>query len=330
VQLSSIREAGLLATIMMDCSISSDDRHRAYTHAGCAGLHFDAPANHTIVPENLVTAAYNRSGAKIMSGTTLKIGLAIPNLIGTLSLRAIPVGLLRDQLRLVIKLKSNPNGWGVGPEADLRLMTVSDVKLHLSIIKLNHATEMGLMKMSNGVMKVPCVDYQTYSVSVASNAGRISYQIPHRTRSISAIFVVARESTKIDTPGNHTLINRIKPFASYSFRIGSARVPQIDVDCTGTAPEAFLELQRAFGLVNMSETPTVLPASVYSTTGFVLGVALSAFNQTDTLADGVSTESVNLVFDATLNPVTPAMVLDFFVAYENVLHASQGQLRFER
>jgi hypothetical protein len=62
----------------------------------------------------------------------------------------------------------------------------------------------------------------------------------------------------------------------------------------------------------------------------VAGVALSAFNQTDTLADGISSESVNIVFDAALNPTTPSMILDFFVAFDNVLHASQGQLRFER
>jgi hypothetical protein len=207
-------------------------------------------------------------------------------------------------------------------------LRVSDIKYQAQLIKLNYATEKLLLESHMGKLMSPCMDYQHYSTNVAGGSSKMSYQIPHRSRSVTAIFVAFRESSTFNDGTTQSLVNRFKPVSSYSFRIGSSRVPQTDVDCTGDGVEAYMELQRAFGLVNMAETPTALPLSVYNSAGFVIGLALSSFNQeTEVLADGINADAINLVFEASINN-TVAMQVDFFVASERVLVAEAGQLRY--
>jgi hypothetical protein len=326
VHLSNIRQAGLLATMMMDASVSGDDRSRAYTAAGTGEFAVEGTLN----AANIAAGVYARTGASIAPGESLKVAIAVPNLLGSLALRAIPVGMLMDALRLEIKLTTDGRDWGsstVVNAADMGLLRVTNVRFHLQMVKLSMDTEAALLE-SQGVRLIsPAMDYEHYSTTVAANSGRMSYQIPHRTRSVTAIFAVFRNNSTIGAANSLSLVNRTKPVSSYSFRIGSRRVPQLDVDCTGSATEAFLELQKAFGLVTLSETPTALPMSVYNSTGFVLGLALSAFNQTDVLADGVNTSAVNITFDAVLTNAVDITV-DFFVAYEKTLITQQGLLRF--
>jgi hypothetical protein len=244
-------------------------------------------------------------------------------------MRAVPVGLLNDQLRMVVKFRTNPLDWGVSAvPAQMTALRVSDVKYQAQLIKLNYATEKLLLESHMGKLMSPCMDYQYYSTTVAANSSKMSYQIPHRSRSVTAIFVCFRASSTLGDGTVQSLVNRFKPVNSYSFRVGSSRVPQTDVDCTGDGVEAYMELQRAFGLVNMAETPTALPLSVYNSAGFVIGLALSSFNQeTEVLADGINADAINLVFEASINN-TVAMQVDFFVASERVLVAEAGQLRY--
>jgi hypothetical protein len=108
------------------------------------------------------------------------------SIIGTLSMKACPLSLLMDSLRIEITL-ANINSWGVYAAALTGTVEVKSVKLHTSMCRIDGRVERALIKsLDNGIAYVPTLDFSHFSHPVGDNAGAINFQIPVRASSITS------------------------------------------------------------------------------------------------------------------------------------------------
>lgn len=281
--------------------------------------------------ETIVEKAYNsRAGAVIPALTTATFAIPLLCCLGTLSMKAIPLSALMDNITLEIRL-SSINQYGIFSATPAAAdYVVRDVKLFHSLIKLDGRVEAALYRSLGNVISVPTLDYRNYSTSIAASVGGISWTIPHKSASTTAIFITLRETSNLDSSTSNSLTTRTKAtMLSYRFMCGSEVVPQSAVICSGNAVEARLELNRAFGVVSDASQRSCVNGTSYASDGFCIGLNLSAFPRSDSLSDGVSTRNRSLVFEATLASNNPAVRIDAYVCSETLLVAEEGLLSID-
>jgi len=324
--ISTLRAANGLYQLLSDFQCDGDSLR--------AGGHIRGVAPYdttSTLSESTVEAAMNsRKGALVGSTSTSTFALPVLCCIGTLALKAIPLSALMDNITVEIRLAS-VNQYGVysGTPAAADFV-VKDCKLFHSLIKLDGRVEAALYASLGNVISVPTLDYRNYSTSIGASTGSISWTIPHKSASATAIFITLRPAADLDSSTANTLTARTKAtMTSYRFMVGSEVVPQSAVICAGDAVEARLELNRAFGVMSETSSRSCINGAAYGTDGFCIGLNLSAFPRSDALSDGVSTRNRHLVFEATLTSSNPAVRVDAWVCSETLLVAENGLLMID-
>lgn len=283
------------------------------------------------VNETTIEAAYSaRKGVTCAASSTTTFAIPLLCCLGTLALKAIPLSALMDNITVEIRL-SNVNQYGIFSAVPTASdFIVRDCKLFHSLVKLDARVEAALYASLGNVISVPTLDYRNYSTTVAANAGSISWTIPHKSASATAIFITLRDASTVDISTANTLTNRTKgTMQSYRFMVGSEVVPQSAVICAGDAVEARLELNRAFGVISDAAARSSINGASYGSDGFCIGLNLSAFPRSESLSDGVSTRNRNLVFEATLASTHVQLRIDAWVCSETLLVAENGLLMID-
>ncbi|KAJ1624836.1 hypothetical protein T492DRAFT_1044324, partial [Pavlovales sp. CCMP2436] len=177
------------------------------------------------------------------------VALPLMSVLGTLAMKAIPLSQLQDSIKLEVKWAVQTN-WGTFVDAPSALSgcTISDIKLHISQVRLDGAVERTMMDSLGGIVHCPTLDYSHFRSTVAPNAGFISMQIPIRVSQACNNFIVLRESAVTNGFSRKMISQRTKAgMIDYRFRVGATVIPQTAINCTGSAAEARFELARTFG-----------------------------------------------------------------------------------
>ncbi|KAJ1617137.1 hypothetical protein T492DRAFT_1134110 [Pavlovales sp. CCMP2436] len=243
------------------------------------------------------------------------------------ALKAIPLSQLQDSIRLEVKWATQTN-WGTYVDAASAISgcTISDIKLHISQVRLDGAVERAMIAGLGGVVHCPTMDYSHFWSTAAPNAGFISMQIPIRVSQACNIFIVLHESAVTNTFSRKLISQRTKAsMIDYRFRVGATVIPQSAINCTGSAAEARFELARTFGSgVSDASARSCISAEQFLTDGYAVGLSLQAIPQTNALSDGISTQNMHVVFESKISASNPACYLDIWVQHEKMIVCQGG------
>jgi hypothetical protein len=316
VHLSSIDDYNVIANAMFDVTTSANDSD---AHYQCTyGRNVIVGANGTI---------------------TVCFPLMAP--IFSLAQRYLPIGVLRDDIRVDITLADSAQ-WGqyaafpisdpvVAPNT-IANVSIFDVKLQCAMVELASHVATGLDASLSGRYAMPTFDIRSYSSVVPANTGAINHLIPCRVSSATAVFVLIRPTANV---GNSLVdqslgLRTAGTMQQWSFRLGAHTVPQIPVKVGGLdlyCSEARVELARALQRIGHQAQPSVLGATAYAGDGFVLGLALDAFqNAGEVMSDGTNTLNSQLYFEARLASTHAALTVTYAIMYDKVLILEQGLL----
>ncbi|KAJ1619131.1 hypothetical protein T492DRAFT_848798, partial [Pavlovales sp. CCMP2436] len=243
--LSSIQEYGALFSLVQDFTTDLNSLRSSGTVRGIADF---SPAG-VASADKITNAYYSRAGATIPANSSLTVALPLMCPIGTLGMKAIALSQLQDSIRLEVKWVSQVE-WGTydSAAASTTGCTISNIKLHLSEVRMDGAVERAMMDMLGGMVTMPTFDFSHFRSTVSASSGFISMQIPIRVSSACNIFIILRESL-VATPHNRKQVSqRTKAgMIDYRFRLGSMVIPQSPIACTGSAAEAQFKLACTFG-----------------------------------------------------------------------------------
>ncbi|KAJ1637200.1 hypothetical protein T492DRAFT_834704 [Pavlovales sp. CCMP2436] len=223
VHISSIDEYGALFALTQDFTTDLDSLRSSGTVRGVADFLPTAVA--TVA--NIKDAYYARNGATSSAGGSLIVALPLMSVLGTLAMKAIPLSQLQDSIKLEVKWATQ-NNWGTFVDAASSTIgcTVSDIKLHISQVRLDGSVEQAMMNSLGGIVHCPTLDYQHFRSTMAPNAGFISMQIPIRVSSARNVFIVLRESAITNAFSRKMISQRTKAgVINYRFRIGATVIP---------------------------------------------------------------------------------------------------------
>ncbi|KAJ1633664.1 hypothetical protein T492DRAFT_837379 [Pavlovales sp. CCMP2436] len=300
VHISSIDEYSALFALTQDFTTDLDSLRSSGTVRGVANFLPVAVA----ISANIKDAYYSRNGATIAAGGSLMVALPLMSVLGTLAMKDLPFSQLQDSIKLEIKWATQTN-WGtvVDAASGLSGCTASDIKLHISQVRLDGAVERAMLDSLGGIVHCPTLDYSHSRSTVAPNAGFISMQIPIRRTKAGMI--------------------------DYRFRVGATVIPQTAINCTGSAAEARFELARTFGSgVADASARSCISAEQFLTDGYAVGLSLQAFPQTDALSDGISTRNMHVVFESKISASNPACYLDVWVQHEKLIVCQNGLMAY--
>ncbi|KAJ1623037.1 hypothetical protein T492DRAFT_1058148 [Pavlovales sp. CCMP2436] len=130
---------------------------------------------------------------------------------GTLAMKAIPLSQLQDSIRLEVKWASQTE-WGTYSTAAASTSgcTVSNIKLHISGVRMDGAVERAMMDMLGGVVTMSTFDY-SHTVSACTPAS----VLPVRSR-------MALETWRVFLPNSIT-----RRSVSAGFSIAAMRRPAL-------------------------------------------------------------------------------------------------------
>ncbi|KAJ1639110.1 hypothetical protein T492DRAFT_833139 [Pavlovales sp. CCMP2436] len=277
VNISSIEEYGALFALTHDFTTDLDSLRSSGTVRGVADFLPAAVATAT----NIKDAYYSRAGATIAAGGSLMVALPLMSVLGTLSLKAIPLSQLQDSIKIEIKWAVQTN-WGTYSDAPSALSgcSVSDIKLHISQVRIDGAVEKVMIDSLNNIVHCPTLDYSHFRSTVSPSAGFISMQIPICVSQACNIFVVLRESAVTNGFSRKMISQRTKAgMVDYRFKVGAMVVPQSAINCTGSAAETRMELQRTFGSgAADAAARSCISAEQFIGDGYAVGLSLQAHN----------------------------------------------------
>ena len=300
----------------------------------------------------------DRKGQALAAGVQLTTCLPLfSGVVGVLSEKTLPVGMLADDIRLEITFETQSNGVYAGTGSPA--WQVSDLQLELTFIELSDEGEM-MVREEGGNPEKPIYLHGTSWRHYASNlpsatAGNYSTLVPARFASLKQLALCPRRSTDA-VQASYTSSSRVNPnIAFYWWRCGSAIIPQKAVylentNNTGGYGEAYAELLKAWHALHTiknsaqlgteynisdmatSTTTTVTQANAAGTNayqnGFVIAQELESMAQrSDVLLSGLNTLSSQVFFECQINtaPVT-SYTLDFFAWYDHILILERGLL----
>ncbi|KAJ1627006.1 hypothetical protein T492DRAFT_842695 [Pavlovales sp. CCMP2436] len=327
--ISQYDEMGALFETTQNFTTDLDSLRSSGTVRGVADFNLK-----TLTPTgaNIRDAYYSRAGATIAAGDSLTVALPIMNVLGTLVMKAIPLSQLLDSIRLEVKCAVQTN-WGIYADAPSALTgcTISDIRLHISQVRLDGAIEKAMIDGLNGVVHCPTMGFLHFRSTVAANSDFISVTVPVRVSQLSNIFIILRESAVTNGFSRKLISQRTKAgMVDYRFKIGSMVIPQSAVNCTNSAAETRAELQRAFGGgIADAAARSCISAEQYVGDGFAIGLSLSAFPSSDALSDGISTQAMHVLFEAKIASNNPALYLDIWTMSEKMIVVQNGTMSYE-
>lgn len=352
-------DAGGALALIESCDIYFGSSHlssvQAYGNLCNTLSDFTSFGNHSIrgVADVVMPATYTattaqsalkvKTGQTIAASSTLTVAIPLLNLLGSLSQKAIPIGMLKDSLRIDLRLAGGLS-WGTYPSAPTtNLYTIVNPRLWLTEIRLDGQVENALISsLPNGIIHIPTFDIQSFSTSINANCGAWSYQIPIKCSSLCSVIVTMRETVALGKH-NYSDMQRTKAtMESYRFRIGSRLIPSTPIDCTGSACESFMELKRCLNQLALPENPSYIDAGLYIAEGasggaigsttqgcFAFGLNLSALAMSEVLSDGRNVRNEYITIDSKMVSATSqALMVNIYCFQEKLLVVQNGLLTY--
>lgn len=338
--LETIQGYNILTNYIMDMQASQSQRQ------GLANIYgFDATGD--------------RSGATIASGAQQTFCLPIfSGVVGVLSDKALPIGMLADDIRLEITFETQ--NFGVVSTGATCTWQVVDFQLELCIMELSDEGESMVRQVADpdAPIFLHGSSWRQYTSTLAqSTVGGYSTLIPARFASLKQLALAPRRNTD-QVPTSYALNSRINPNIEYYFwRIGSQIVPNKNIvlansNNTGGYGEAYAELLKSWHALhtvanscalgqeyNVSDynslvgtTPVAQAQGVGANSyknGFMIAQELESFAQrNDVLLSGMNTLSSQVFFEANIASTGPsaAYTLNFFAWYDHILVLERGIL----
>ncbi|KAJ1635294.1 hypothetical protein T492DRAFT_836211 [Pavlovales sp. CCMP2436] len=137
--------------------------------------------------------------------------------------------------------------------------------------------------------------------------------IPIRVSQACNIFVVLRESAVTNGFSHKMISQRTKAgMIDHRFKVGAIVIPKTAINCTGSAAEARMEVQRVFGSgVADAAARSCISAEQFIGDGYAVGLSLAAFPSSDALSDGISTRNMHVVFESKISTRKNYRVLEW-------------------
>lgn len=297
---------------------------------------------------NIKAAVMSRKGKTIADKAAYTFMLPLVNCLGSLAQKAIPLSQLRDSIRLDIRLAGG-HDWGVyaGTAAPSTTsgFNIINPKLWLTQIRISGDVENALIdSLPNRTIHVPCFDVQSFQTSVQGNAGGFSYQIPIKASSVGTVLVTMRDTVQGGSHTHRALSRDRANIESYRFRIGATIIPSTFIDCSGSAAEARMELQRALNQISSADSHSWVDNALYTKQAtaaadalsagdygaFAFALNLSAFSMQEILSDGRSTRNEHVVLDVKFKTGNqPPLRVDVYCIKEQLLVAQGGIMHYE-
>ena len=335
--LETIQSYNVLTSYILDLQASQSQR------LGLANIYgFDAKGD--------------RQGISFAIGAQQTFCLPIfSGVIGVLSDKMLPIGLLADDIRIEITFETLAQA-----VCQTALMTngsyqILDLQLELTIVELSDEGE-NMVRNNYQYPEMPLYlhgsSWRHYTSQLPASAGGYSTLVPARFASLKQLALCPRRSVEVASTTSYSIGSRINPnFAYYWFRIGSAIVPPKAVYLensgnTGGYSEAYAELLKSWhdlhttanstalgleynvGDATITNCPQVGPQTGVLSygNGFVIAQEMESFAQrSDVLLSGMNTLSSQIFFETTINTApTNTYTLDFFAWYDHIMVIDRG------
>lgn len=337
--LETIQGYNVLANYILDCQASQGDR------SGLANLYgFDT--------------AGDRKGATIPAGGLTTFCLPIfSGVIGVLSDKCLPIGMLGDDIRIEITFETLTAGVVSDNATPANNWTIVDFQLELCIIELSDEGENMVRSVANPdeAIYLHGSSWRQYTSTLSANySGGYSTLVPARFASLKQIVCLPRKTSDTTAISSYCVSSRINPNIEYYFwRIGATIVPNknvvlINSNNTGGFTEGYAELLKSWHALNSSQSSTAI-ANYYNIAqtaiasasvtiaqtaknsyknGFAIAQELESFAQrNDVLLSGMNTLSSQVFFECNIGTaVTDAYTFTFFANYDHIMVLERGIL----
>jgi len=310
VQIASQSGFNVLASLLLDFQNSPASLNTTGGIYGCSDY---AAAD--------VDSYYNRLGVPIANTASRTVCLPLPYCLGTLAQKSIPLGSIREGLRVEIKL-ANYLDWGVYATAPASSPKVKDCKMQLAIVNLSDAAEQALVR-SLPVIYIPSSKWHHCSTTVPASTP-VAFTLPWKMASVNAIFAVFREVTVLNERNQHATVRTRAGCNDFYIRIGSHNYPQDKIRCDHGGAEARMELMKALQMVGMADAPSAVSTALYSDSAFAVGISLETFGHSDIMSDGQRLAEAACTFYASTSNTQNAIQVDFFAHADLLLEVSNG------
>jgi hypothetical protein len=281
--------------------------------------------------------------------------------VGCLSDKMLPLGILADDIRLEFTFESLASGvvtttafTSTTPPGTCQIL---DFQLQLTIVELSDEGE-NMVRSNYQYPQMPLYlhgcSWRHYVSQLPAAGGGYSTLVPARFASLKQLACLPRRSIETNSASSYSLSSRANPnFAQYSWRIGSALIPSKPVYLegsgnTGGYGEAYAELLKSWHALHTISTASCLTnefmvgdavitdcpqraitSNVGSNSyknGFVIAQELESFAQrSDVLLSGMNTLSSQVFFETQITtPPTNTYTLDFFAWYDHIMVIDQG------
>lgn len=300
----------------------------------------------------------DRSGAFIQKGGNQQT-FCMPifsGVVGVLSDKCLPIGMLADDIRLEITFETST--LGVVATAGAPQYSVIDFQLELCIIELSDEGESMVRQVANPDEPIYMhgSSWRHYTSTLASGTtGGYSTLVPARFASLKQLALCPRRGTDQVTT-SYSIGSRVNPNIEYYWwRIGASIIPAKAVylsnaNNTGGYAESYAELLKSWHALHtvanstalaveynkadtaITNTPVVAGATAGSgafANGFVIAQELESFAQrNDVLLCGMNTLSSQVFFECNIASTAPSTTytLDFFAWYDHILVLERGLL----
>ncbi len=310
-------------------------------------------------------ASGDRQGATLAAGASLTVCMPIfSGVCGVLLDKALPIGMLSDDIRLEITFETS--ALAVCSITAATSFQITDFQLELSIMELSDEGESMVRQVASPDAPVFLhgSSWRHYVSTLASGTvGGYSTLVPARFASLKQLALIPRSSTQVSSALSYSIGSRVNPNIDYYWwRVGSSIIPSKAVyleNAGNTAGfgEGYAELLKSWHALNtvanstciadeynvgdvaLANTPVAgmagqannLAANSYKN-GFVIAQELESFAQRDdVMLSGMNTLSSQVFFECNIGNATgagptSAYTLDFYAWYDHILVLENGLL----
>lgn len=308
---------GALFNSILDATASVDARATTLLGMGCAAD---------------FTAASARTGHSIAAGETKTFATPILGLLGMGASKYIPVGAIKQELRLDIVFASSAQRMftSTATFADSTVAFTS-LKYQAQMIRLDAGSwNMISQPLQSIGYSVPVMSWVTTVAAIPAGQSVFSIPIGISKKSVSAVLVSFHLQSEYSgaVANTHTVKNITKRtrdnLREISLRAGSERYPQQPIDVSTSASpysEARTELARVFKAVNSSSESSITLTEWVSGAAFLFGFSLDTYGSASgELRDGVDLSlSSQLQVEGSFSSASAALTVIVSVLHDQLL-----------
>lgn len=297
----------------------------------------------------------DRNGTALIGGNQMTFCIPLfSGVLGVLNDKALPLGFLRDDVRMEITFEKND--LAVYSASSTSIYQVVDLQLELTIMELSDEGESMVRQHAdpNAPIFMHCSTWKHFTSNLPSgSSGQYATLVPARYASLKQLALAPRRASD-QILGSYSIGSRVNPnISQYNWRIGSNLIPSkpvvlINSQNTGAFAEAYTEMLRAFHSLHSVSNSSCLGATEYNVcdtkpagttvttataagdtayrNGFVIAQECESFaNRNDVLVSGMNTLNNQVFFECQVNSATSeSYTLDFFAWHDMIMVLENG------